>query len=260
MPDGKEFGCDCSRSYERKGLEMKKIINPCMCDVYGGRARGFVKIEYNDGRLSLSGVIGPMRNGNVKGSCGQCTDEIRKGTPVEGWTSEMLNKLCDIWDRWHLNDMLPYCEHQKELGWDKLAGKYVTLYNYRLNHESIGKKKAAENAALAALREGRTFTPTEEQATYATMPYSITTHEELTGEAAERYEPNKPLYAGDKGPTETKMLGWLYPKEHPEGILGKACPVCGYKYGTSWKKEEVPKDVIEWLFSLPNRKVESAWV
>ena len=239
---------------------MKKVINPCMCEVYGGNARGFAKIEYKNGRLSLCGVIGPMRNGDAKGSCGQCTDEIRKGEPIEGWTREMLDKLCEIWDRWHLNDMRPYCEHQKELGWDELAGKKVTLYNYRLTTESMDKKKAAEKAALTALREGRTFTPTEEQITYATMPYSVKTHEELTGEAAERYEPKKPLFAGDEGATETEMLGWLYPKYHPDGILCKPCPVCGYKYGSSWKKEEVPEDVIEWLFALPDSKVEPAWV
>lgn len=27
----------------------------------------------------------------------------------------------------------------------------------------------------------------------------------------------------------------------------------GYKYGTSWLKEEVPNDVLEWLFSLPGK-------
>ena len=45
---------------------MKKVINPCMCEVYGGNARGFAKIEYKDGRLSICGVIGPMRNGDAK--------------------------------------------------------------------------------------------------------------------------------------------------------------------------------------------------
>lgn len=239
---------------------MKKIINPCMCEVYGGNARGFVKIEYDKGRLSLCGVIGPMSNGNAKGSCGQCTDEIRKGEPVDGWTKEMLDKLCEIWDRWHLNDMRPYCEHQREIGWDELAVKKVTLYNYRLTTESMNRKKDAEKAALDALREGRTFIPTEEQTTYAAMPYSVKTYEELTGEAAERYEPKKPLFIGDEGATETKMLGWLSQEEHPEGILGKACPICGYKYGTSWKKEEVPEEVIEWLFSLPETKIKPAWV
>ena len=47
---------------------MRKIINPCTCDTYEGKAKGFCKIEFEDGRLSISGVIGPKRNGNAKGS------------------------------------------------------------------------------------------------------------------------------------------------------------------------------------------------
>lgn len=239
---------------------MEKVINPCMCEVNSGKARAFVKIVYDKGRLSLSGVIGPTRNGNSKGSCGQCIDEIREGDPSEEWSREMLDKLCQIWDRWHLNDMRAYCEHQRKLGWDKLAGKKVTLYNYQLTRESQNKKKEVENAALTALREGRAFVPTKEQVTYANMPYSIKTYEELTGDAAKRYEPKKPLYAGDECATETKALGLLQPEEHLEGILCKPCPVCGYKYGTSWIKEEVPKEVVGWLFALPNTKIRPAWV
>lgn len=232
---------------------QKKIINPCMCEVYGGKARAFVEIEYNDGSLSIYGVIGPMGNGEARGSCGQCVEEIRKGKPVKGWSQEMLNALCEIWDRWHLNDLRPFCKHQKALGWDVLAGERVTLYNYRLNHEAIKKKKEAEQAALTALRKGEIFRPTEEQAAYAMLPYSIKTYQVLPTEKLMIYEPKKPL-------SETKTLGWLRPEEHPDGILCKPCPVCGYKYGTLWKKEEVPKDVIDWLFSLPDTDVQPAWI
>ena len=55
---------------------MKKIINPCTCEVYTNsgnlaRANAFVKITYENGKLSLCGVIGPMSSGNCKGSCGR---------------------------------------------------------------------------------------------------------------------------------------------------------------------------------------------
>ena len=156
--------------------------------------------------------------------------------------------------------MRPYCPHQKKLGWDKLAGKRVTLYNYRLNRMAFDKKKAAENAALDALRRGEMFSPTEEQVLFATIPYSVKLPEEISGENAFYYEPKKPLFPGDESATEVKTLGWLKPDEHPDGILCKPCPVCGYKYGTSWLKEEVPADVIDWLFALPNTTVRPAWV
>lgn len=244
---------------------MRKVINPCKCMVYTRSGReemrnAFVKIEYNDSRLSITGVVAPMGNGDCLRSAGQCTEEIRNGKPTDEWTREMLDKLCDIWDKWHLNDMRPYCEHQKKLGWDELAGKKVTLYHYRLKREASDKQKEAEKAAIKALKEGIAFTPTEEQIKFANLSYAITSHEELNGELADYYEPKKPLYSGDGGATETKTLGWLREEEHPEGILNKPCPVCGYKYGSSWIKEEVPKDVIEWLESLPETKVKPAWV
>lgn len=257
MFDGEESGCDCGGSNEREVLDMKKVINPCMCEVYNGRARGFVKIEYDDGRLSLCGVIGPMSNGNAKGSCGQCIDEIREGEPTEGWTREMLDKLCQIWDRWHLNDMNPCCEHQRELGWLEKARENVTLYHFRLKREVCDAQKEAEKAAIAALKAGKPFYPTKEQTRVANLAYSIVTSDAY---APEEYEPKKPLYSGDTGPTETKALGWLRPEEHPEGLLCRPCPVCGYKYGTSWKNEEVPQKVIDWLFSLPDTRVKPAWV
>lgn len=242
---------------------MRKVINPVMCEVNGGaikKARGFCKIAYEDGRLSITGVIGPKSNGNCYGSCGQCTDEIREGTPAEGWTKEMVNQFCDIWEKWHLNDMRPYCPHQKELGWNKLAVKKVTLYNYCLTQEAYSKKRAAKDAAVKALERGETFTPTPEQVKYAKLPYDIKTSVEISGEDAENYEPKKPLFPGDKRATEIKTLGWLKPDEHPDGILCKPCPVCGYKYGTSWLMEEVPEDVIDWLFALPDTTVKPAWV
>ncbi len=238
---------------------MKKIVNPAMCDVYGSKkSNAFARIEYNDGRLSICGVIGPMSNGNCIGSAGQCYDEILEGTPTGEWTSVMLKKFIDIWKRWHLNDMRPTCEHQRELGWEKEASEEVTIYHYRLTTEARKAKEAAEKAALEALRQGVPFTPSEEQVKFATLPsWTETYAEELV---SPYYEPQKPLYAGDTGATEKKTRGWIRYDETPIGILCKPCPVCGYKYGSSWNQEEVPKEVIDWLFSLPDAKTRPAWV
>ena len=91
---------------------MKKIISPCLCKVYTSSgneatARAFCKIQFENGRLSITGVIGPLRSGGYRGSAGQCVDEIREGCPCDEWTREMLDKFCSIWDEWHLNDMRP---------------------------------------------------------------------------------------------------------------------------------------------------------
>ena len=232
---------------------MKKIINPVLCDLGGrNRVRGFAKINLEkDGRLSISGVIGPVKGGDSKGSCGQCIEEIRTGTPAEGWTYEMLHKFCDIWEEWHLNYMRPYCSHQKELGWDKLAHKQVALYNYTLTGEACIKQKAATDAAINALKRGEIFTPTLEQVKYANLPYRIKTAETISGEDAANYEHTS---------TDIQMLGLLRQDEHPDGILGKPCPVCGYQYGRSWYKEDVPQEVVDWLFRLPETTVRPAWI
>lgn len=244
-------------------MKRKKIVNPCMCDVGTVHpARAFAEIVYDEGKgaLSIHGVIGPMSNGNCRGSAGQCIDEIRAGEPLTDWDREMLDHFCDIWEQWHLNDMRPYCSHQKKLGWDKLANKEVTLYHYRLTMDALQKQKDAEWAALRALREGKAFTPTPEQSMFAALPSSITVPEPLTGKELEYYQPTPKTSYNVIGPTETKTLGWLRQNEHPDGLLCRPCPVCGYKYGTSWIKEDVPQDVLDWLFALPDSTVEPAWI
>lgn len=240
---------------------MIKVINPCICDVHDGRtARAFAKIKFKEEKLSICGVIGPKSNGDCMGSCGQCIEEIRIGSPVDGWTVEMLQKFCDIWDEWHLNDMRPYCEHQKQLGWEKLASKKVTLYQYQLTKEALEAKKEAEAAALNALRKGETFTPSEEQVLVSSLQYFIKFYKKLPVKIAKYYEPKGGIYLGDTGATEEKSLRWLLTNEHPDGILCKPCPICGYKYGSTWRKEKVPKVVIDWLFSLPDAVVLPAWI
>lgn len=221
---------------------MRKIIHPVRCEIMTGMSTlspGFVEIVFETGRLSMHGVIGPLRSGNCRGSCGQCIDEIREGFPADGWTREMVDKLCDIWERWHLNDMRAYCEHQKSMGWDKLAREPITFYNYSLNKEAMKKRHEAESAA---------------------MPQSLVVTKEIKGELTAFYEPKKPLFAGDRGPTSTQQRGWIRFDEFEEGILCKPCPVCGYKYGTQWLKEEVPEEVIDWLFALPNSDKKPAWI
>ncbi len=239
---------------------MKKIVNPAICQISGStrRARAFASIEYKNGELSICGVVGPLSNGGCRGSAGQCREEIAAGTPAEGWDEEMLKKFSDIWKRWHLNDLRAACEHQRELGWETEAMQEVTIYHYRLTDEAIRKKREAEKAALDALRNGEAFTPSEEQVMYAALPASAKSFGKKFD--SPYYEPKKILYTGDTGPTERQTRGWIRYDENPIGILCKPCPVCGYKYGTSWNKEEVPQEVIDWLFSLPNSIIEPAWV
>lgn len=251
---------------------MKKIVSPCFCKVYtrSGKkatAQAFCKIQFENGRLSITGVIGPMPSGNCRGSAGQCVDEIREGHPCDKWTREMLDKFCSIWDRWHLNGMNPCCKHQREMGWLEQAKEQITLYHYHLTREASGLKKSAEKAAVEALRKGETFTPTEEQSLYAALPEWLDIYGAPSEELAPYYEPFKTALRGDK---EVHLRGhvWYGKSEDStltrvcdeRGLLCKPCPVCGYKYGTAWQLEEVPQEVIDWLFNLPESPVKPAWV
>ena len=40
------------------------------------------------------------------------------------------------------------------------------------------------------------------------------------------------------------LAGWVRLDDHPDGLLGKPCPTCGYKYGTKWLFEEVPDEIL----------------
>lgn len=90
----------------------------------------FAKIEWDGKRLSISGVEGPMKSGNCRGSCGQiiigfkefdargyCS--IQDITPAKGWTHGLIHLFFTVWDRWHMNDSKAGCWHQRLMGWDK---------------------------------------------------------------------------------------------------------------------------------------------
>ncbi len=222
---------------------MKKVIMPGTIN----NQKMHVEICYEKGRLSITGVVGAMSNGDAKGAAGQCQDGLNDiDTFATGWDREKVKKLLEIWKHWHLNDMRPECEHQRALGWKEKAKEEVIMYRYKLTREAYAIKTQAEKMALTALKNGETFTPTKKQALYASLPYSKTTYTPVL----EYYE----LYE-----TEKKMLGWLKPDEHPNGLLTAKCPVCGYEYGTKWLKEEIPSEVIAWLEELPQASTPCPW-
>lgn len=242
---------------------MKIIVNPCSkIELWGNHETEvpvFCKIELLEGKLSITGVVGPKSNGNCYGSCGQCSDEVRTGTPTKNWTDEMLQKFCDIWDEWHLNDMRPYCKHMKEMGWDKLASEKVEIKTYRLTSEALKKQKEAEKRALESFKTMRGFFPTPDECMYYNLPYEVKTYNNSPLLHAECYEFKEKDCLGYSN-IDHKTRGWIDYSENELGLLGRECPVCGYKYGHGWLKEEIPQDVIDFLTSLPKSNKVPAWI
>lgn len=229
----------------------------------------FCKIEFANGRLSISGVEGPKSNGNCRGGCGQIDMHLRD-QPAEswafapGWNAELLAKFWDAWERWHLNDMKPCDEEMEAAGWPDLAKREVLVWKFNLTTEALAEKSAAEKAATEALRTGATFTPTEAQTAAAVRPYTVTmARYEAEGEPAPPpgYRRAMSIHrSGYMEPPERKTLGWMRPDEHPDGLLGRKLRPDGPGYGTQWWKREVPPEVLAFLRALPDTDTRPAWV
>lgn len=78
----------------------------------------WLEVQWNGTRLSITGVEGPRRNGDCRGSCGQCREALLEVTdPAEGYTLGTIRQLYAIWNAWHLNDLRAGCSHQQAFGW-----------------------------------------------------------------------------------------------------------------------------------------------
>lgn len=88
-----------------------KIIRPGTTTTWNRRFISvFCTIKYQDGKLSIEGVEGPLPNGNALGGCGQIEMHIDSTYLANfrfapDWNRDMLNEFLSIWRRWHLNDM-----------------------------------------------------------------------------------------------------------------------------------------------------------
>jgi len=210
-----------------------------------GTVSVFVEIGYKNGNLSISGVEGPTRN-NCYGACGQID--------MHEWSDYIdplvdLEKLRQIWNDWHLNDMSTECEHQAALGWREAAKKKVTMLTYEKTTEAYTAGRKIEEQAMERLKAGECVQLDAEQIRVLSIPWSLKIPEGWP-------EPGPEFKLKS---SEVKGLGGLYPSEHPEGLLGQPCPTCGHKYGSAWKKREVPEDVLQWLYNLPDDAASYPW-
>lgn len=239
---------------------MNKVINPCT--VKGKQAYCRIYTEDKtctllDGSvdtitvLHITGVVDPTRNGDCY-TAGQCYDTLRQGVANEGWTADALYKLLDIWQRWHMNDMKPYCMHQAL--WD--GDKECKLYEYKMGDDTYKRRSRLKDSIHKMLMAGDSAQLSESQRTLLGSKYFVTTYKDSDPAGYKLYK------------EYTKHARELYPMDsdskwgdkHPDGILTKACPVCGYKWGSSWRAERVPAEVLQWLEALPDSTRMPAWV
>lgn len=206
----------------------------------GHEVRATVEVEYqtsndNEKRLSICGTL----YASGFHCAGQCLDEI-----AQYIDDEQFKVIHRLWKLYHLNDMHAECEHQAELGWLERAKEKVKIYTFNMTTEAISAQHKLEHTILDAAKVGKPYYTTAEEQTLLGLSYTRKSHEETLHELVTKYYKLTNV--------EPKALGWLSPKEHPDGILGRACPTCGYKYGTKWLYRAIPAEDEKIILDLLN--------
>ena len=220
--------------------------------------------ERDKWRLSITGVEGPMSNGDCRGGCGQILDTLRGLLSSRRATLAIdkadLTRLLQVWVEWHLNDLQAHCAHQK--GWDR--SKELKIYTWNLTTEAFSRRRQLEREVMKAATEQYEFQISDDER--ALLKFSNTGMGTLTNDAPTKW------HRLDK--IEVKAANWVRftpstePQPwstagygHPEGILSKPCEECGYRYGSAWQYEPVPEDVLDFLETLPHTPpVARGWV
>lgn len=238
-----------------------------------GTAEGwpiYCKIKFEGGKLSITGVHGPMRNGDAHGSCGQIDMTWRghedKITPSQGWDTQRLVRFFNVWDEWHLNDTAAYSPAMLAAGWRDIARKPMLGYEFTLTNDAFLHRRAVEAQVMEFARSGTAVVLDEHDRMLIAVPISYVqwTHEgEPVPEPRPYYQRAKNHYgigAGNVKSPERKTLGWLYPTEHPEGLLGRKLSDDEPGYGSCWWKHDLPQAEYDFLIGLPDSPVKPAWV
>lgn len=194
-----------------------------------------LELKQDEGRpvFTASGnVWNTMHTDIVMG--GQCIDDIYKEFRGELKNRKLFEAIMALWERNHLNDMNAGCEHQQAMKWGEGKARIAKL---KLNYDKAGKMQSEiEKRSLSELKLKGVVKITEKERAILNLPYWVTVPEEKVTDY--------PLY--DVESREEKGLGWLHESEHPDGVLGKKCPKCGYEYGTAWVYRKISKaDLIE---------------
>lgn len=203
-----------------------------------------VEVEYSrkgetEKRLSICGtLIAPdIRCG------GQCLDHI-----AQYIDDEQFKIIYRLWKLYHLNDMHAECEHQAADGWLEKAKTKVNIYTFNMTTEAIVAQHKLEREILDDAKVGKAYYTKAEQQTLLGLEYTIKSHEEnLPNGIAQFYKLTN---------VERKALGWLSQKDHPDGLLGRPCPTCGYEYGTKWLYRPIPAEDEAIILDLLSAKGE----
>ena len=214
-------------------------------EVYIGRLKDdhryhvFVEIEYNNKGLSITGEE-TTKNKKYFRSRGQITLDPNEIEFAPGWNKEKVERLENIWNKWHLNDMRAGCEHQRK-NWD--LGKEIEIVYFTWSQKFNDMRKRAEDGLMneQEYSEYKQLVPDIFKTTITTSK------QQWMSPIAQELLSKKLIQIRDK---KTEKASWIRIEEHPEGLLCKPCEICGYKYGTEWLHEDVPEEILQELMEM----------
>lgn len=203
---------------------------------YNGQAKPTNKVEIeatlsikDNGQVvfSASGQIwNAMRSDIYVG--GQCIDSIYNDFKGQIQNRKTYEEIMALWEKWHLNDMNAGCKHQRALKW---GTKKISLTKLKLKWKDYAEEQSdLEKRIMKKVKETGRIELSANDKNLLNMPYFLT----IPTEKLARY---KAQYQVES--TEEKTSGWVSEDEHPQGVLSKACPKCGYKYGSAWVYEPI---------------------
>ena len=201
-------------------------------------------------------MVGPYRN-DCHGSCGQVQEgllEIDDPNVKEGWTMDKIRTLVKYWQKYHLNDMCAGCEHQD--AWD--TKKNIDVYEYIRDERHDHIKEIVLSGACTDFEEYTAMT----RVLGLVELHLFKKHHTYKGAPELAEGEFKELLDGGYikvGSITKEGAGQVVFEEHPEGLLCKPCETCGYKYGTSWTRREIPQDVIDWFSALEDTEEDGVW-
>ena len=210
---------------------MKKVIS------FGKRAVNNPRIRNNEITIEINlketdKGLEFTASGNVWNSKhtdiimgGQCIDDLGQYLKYNKTYKEILN----LWQKYHLNGMRAWCQHEHE----ENPSEKIKVYKLRYNEE--GKR-------LSKIRDLDIF-----------KQYIEVTEEGMKNVPMALYELQASKIFNETG-IEEKSRGWVTYNEvfSPDGLIGKPCKVCGAKYGHSWYFHPIPENDLKRIEALFN--------
>lgn len=198
---------------------MKKTYQFGKIDYYGnGRKTCLVEVEIElkptdkGEEFTASGnVWNNLHTDIIIG--GQCIDDIWDEYGTQLQNRKLYKEIMDLWKKYHLNGMNAGCIHQRAEKWEDV-----------LLDDS--KPKTQDNMAVWTYPKDNILQATGRKILHG-----------LHGKA---YKIARKII---------KINVWAG-KQHKKGLLTKKCKVCGYRYGTAWKFEEIPTEDLKRIKQL----------